>query len=252
MALARALVVLTALLLVTAAARGQLSKDELACQQAASKQAGTFLAKKIKCLVACDKQALKGKTAAADCVPPFGGTALECVTKTGTKALAAIAKACADACPACYAGGDCAARASALLAAIEERIDVVAPLVRCDDAASPDGLTKAEAKARQQVALVVGKFVTSSEKCLAKCRKAEGAGKLPPDVCVYGAESDATTIECLIKAATKAFDVLEDPELDAPECLAPELSFALPIASGLIEEFDPLIFCASPGSAFVD
>jgi hypothetical protein len=46
--------------------------------------------------------------------------------------------------------------------------------------------------------------------------------------------------------------VLEDPELDAPECLTPELSFALPIAAGLIEEFDPLIFCASPGAAFVD
>jgi hypothetical protein len=252
MALARWLAVSTVLLLVAAPVRGQLSKDELACQQAASKQAGTFLGKKIKCLVACDKQALKGKTPAASCLPPFGGTTLECVTKTATKALAGVAKACADDCPECYAGGDCDAGASALLAAIEARIDTVAPLVRCDDAASPDGLTKAEAKARQRVALVVGKFVTASEKCLAKCRKAEGTGKIALGACVYGAEADDDTIECLIKAATKAFDVIEDPELDAPECLAPELTFALPIASGLIEEFDPLIFCASPGGAFVD
>src|SRR5262249_28664525 len=149
----------------------QLSKDELACQLATAKQVGTFPGKKIKCLVACDKQALKGKTPAADCLPPFGGATLDCVGKTGTKALAAIAKACADDCPGCYAGGDCAASASALLAAIAERIDTVAPLVRCDDAASLDGLTRTEAKARQQVALVVGKFVTSSEKCLATCRK---------------------------------------------------------------------------------
>jgi hypothetical protein len=73
---------------------------------------------------------------------------------------------------------------------------------------------------------------------------------VPPGACVYGVEADAKTIECLIKAGTKALDVVEDADLDAPECLAPELSFALPIAAGLIEQFDPVIFCASPSAAF--
>src|SRR5262245_3267606 len=35
----------------------QLTKEERACQQAAAKQCPTFLGKKIKCLVGCDKQA---------------------------------------------------------------------------------------------------------------------------------------------------------------------------------------------------
>jgi hypothetical protein len=130
-------------------------------------------------------------------------------------------------------------------------IDGVAPLVRCDDAASPDGLTTTEAKVRQKVALAVGKFVASSEKCVAKCRKAEAAGKVPAGACVYLVGSDPKTTECLIKVGDKALDLLGDPELDAPECLAPELEFALPIAQGIIEDFDPRIFCASPSGAFI-
>ena len=50
----------------------------------------------------------------------------------------------------------------------------------------------------------------------------------------------------------KALDFVEDPELDVPECLAPDLTFALPIASGLIDDFDPVIFCGSPSGAFVE
>ncbi len=239
------------LAVVAAPAWAQLTEDEHACQQAAAKQSATFLGKKIKCLIACDKRALKGKVPAGDCLPPFAGTTLECVDKAEAKALGGMAKTCAVDCPECYAGGDCGAQATALIAGIEAEVDFVAPFVRCDDAASPDGLTKDEAKVRQKVAGVVGKFVVDSEKCLAKCRKAEANGKVAPDSCIYLAETDQKTIDCLVKAAVKGLDFLEDPELDAPECLAPELSFALPVASGLLAEFDPLLFCGSPSPAFV-
>ena len=251
MAFSQWLAATTVLTLAASPVPAQLTKEERVCQQAAAKQCPTFLGKKIKCLVGCDKQALKGKVPAADCLPPFGGKTLACVTTAATKALAGIAEKCADDCPECYAGGDCSTHASMLLAGIEAHVDLVAPLVGCDDAASPDGLTKNEAKVRQKVALVVGTFVAATEKCLAKCRKAEGEGKVAPGSCDYGAETDTKTIECLIKAGNKALDVVEDPELDAPECLAPELSFTLPIAAGLIEEFDPAIFCGSPSPAFV-
>jgi hypothetical protein len=40
---------------VSAPAWAQLSDEEHACQQAASKQSGTLATKTIKCLVACDK-----------------------------------------------------------------------------------------------------------------------------------------------------------------------------------------------------
>ena len=237
---------------VAAPALAQLTDDEHACQQAASKQSGTLAAKTIKCLVACDKQALKGKVPTTDCLPPLGGATLACADGARTKALDGIAKKCTLDCPECYAAGDCGAHAAALADDVGAEIAFVVPFVRCDNTASPDGLTAAEAKIRQKVALAVGKFVASSEKCVAKCRKAEAAGKLPPGSCVYLAETDPKTTACLIKVGDKALGLLEDPELDAPECLAPSLSFALPIAQGLLEEFDPRIFCGSPSGAFVE
>jgi hypothetical protein len=249
---ARSVIAVTLVVLVGGSARAQLTPAEHACEQEASKQSGTFVAKKIKCLVACDKQALKGKVDVADCLAPFGGTTRDCVSKAEAKLTGGIAKKCALDCPECYADGDCDAAATALAAGIEADIDFVVPVVRCDDAASPDGLTKDEAKARQKVALAVGKFLASTEKCLAKCRKAAAAGKIPATACVYGAETDQKTIDCLIKVAIKALDVVEDPELDAPECLAPDLTFALPIASGFVGDFDAILFCGSPGGAFVD
>jgi hypothetical protein len=237
---------------VSAPAWAQLSDEEHACQQAASKQSGTLAAKTIKCLVACDKQALKGKVPGGDCVPPFGGATLACVEGARTKVLDGIAKKCTLDCPECYEFGDCVAHAAALANDVGAEIAFVAPFVRCDDGASPDGLTTTEAKVRQKVALAVGKFAASSEKCIAKCRKAEAAGKVPAGSCVYLAQTDSKTTECLIKVGDKALDLLEDPELDAPECLAPSLSFALPITQGLLEEFDSRIFCSSPSGSFVD
>ena len=59
------------------------------------------------------------------------------------------------------------------------------------------------------------------------------------------------TVACR-SSGDKALDYVEDPDLDAPECLAPNLTFALPQVSGLIDQFDPLVFCGSPSAAFVD
>lgn len=241
-----------AVVTLAAAASAQLTREEHACQQAVSKQAGTFLGKKIKCLVACDKRALGGKVPPGDCLPPFAGATAACVAKAEVKALEGMLKKCGADCPECYAGGgDCGLHAGALVGGIEQRVDLVVPVVVCDDTGSPDGLTRDEGKVRQKVALVVAKFIAGSEKCLAKCRKREAAGTIDPGGCVANAETDPTTIGCLVEVGTTALEFLEDPELDTPECLQDELAFTLPIAQGLIGDFDPLLFCASPSAAFV-
>lgn len=244
-----------ALLLVAVAAfpaAGQLTADEVVCQQAASRELRVFVQKKIRCLVACDRKALRDKVPATECLSPFAGDTRACVDKAATKALTKMATGCADDCPECYADGDCGPHAAAILAEASGAVDFVVPLVRCNDAGSPDGLTKTEAKVRQQTALVVGKFINTYERCLGRCRKREAVGKAEAGSCTALEETDAKTVECLTKVVVKALDFLEDPELDAPECLEPELSFAAVTASGHIGDFDPRLFCASPGGAFLD
>jgi hypothetical protein len=252
MTLPRALLAVIAIVAASAPSRAQLTEGEHDCQQAVVKQGASFLDKKIKCLVACDKRSLKGKATDAECTPPYAGKTLECVSKVEQKAIGAIVKACDPDCPRCYANGNCSAFAASLIGTAEAEVDSVAPVVRCDDSGSADGLTKSEAMVREKVAITISKFVVSTEKCLAKCRKGQADGKIPPGACSYGSETDTKTIDCLIKAGGKALDYVEDPGLDAPECLEPNLTFALPQVSGLLEELDPVLFCGSPSGAFVD
>ncbi len=247
----RLLVVPVLLVLLATGAHAAPTKDEAACQQQAARQLGTAALKRIKCLVACDKQAQKGKVPGTDCLPPYAGATRTCVDVVGTKALGTIAKKCTLDCPECWSGGDCDAHTAGLLSTVTTVLDGVVPLVRCDDGASPDGLTKTEAKARQKVATTVGTYALGTEKCLATCRAGESSGKIPAGSCEGLESTDPKALACLIKVAIKAFDTLEDPDLDTPECLAPDLPFALPVLGGIVDDLDPQIFCASPSAAFV-
>ncbi len=240
-----------ALVLLATLAHALPTKTESACQQQAARQLGTAALKRIKCLVACDKQALKGKVPATDCLPPYAGKTQVCVDTVIAKADLAIAKKCDLDCPECWSGGDCEAHVPTLLSLVETTVDGVVPLVRCDDAMSDDGLTKTEAKARQKIAVAIGAYTLGTEKCLATCRAGQASGKIPAGACDGLGTTDPKGLACLIKVANKAFDALENPELDTPECLAGDLPFALPVLSGIIDDLDPDLFCASPSGAFV-
>jgi hypothetical protein len=239
------------LLLLSSPAVAIPTKDEAACQQQAARQLGTAALKRIKCLVACDKRALKNKVPAADCLPPYGSKTRTCVDTVIAKARIAIDEKCDLDCPECWSGGDCAAHVPSLLSLVETTVDGVVPLVRCDDGLSDDGLTKDEAKARQKVAVAIGAYTLGTEKCLATCRAGEASGKIPRGACAGLATTDPKGLACLIKVADKAFVTLENPELDTPECLASDLPFALPYLSGIVDDLDPALFCASPSGAFV-
>jgi hypothetical protein len=141
MTLSRSLVAVVLLAVASASAWAQLTEGEHDCQQTVVKQGAGFLDKKVKCLVACDKRSLKGKTMDGECEAPYAGKTLECVTKVEAKTLGIIVKQCGADCPRCYAGGNCTAFTNTLLAAVEAEVDIVVPLVRCDDSASADGLT---------------------------------------------------------------------------------------------------------------
>jgi hypothetical protein len=227
------------------------TKNEAACQQQAARQLGTAALKRIKCLVACDKQALKGKVPEANCLPPYAGPTRTCVDTVVAKAAVAIDKKCDVDCPECWSGGDCDEHVPGLLSFVETTLDDVVPFVRCDDAMSTDGLTKAEAKARQKIATTIGTYTLGTEKCLATCRAGQSAGKIPAGACDGLGTTDPKGLACLIKVGDKTFDALNDPKLDLPECLEDVAQIALPYVSGIIDELDPELFCASPSGAFL-
>jgi hypothetical protein len=105
-------------------------------------------------------------------------------------------------------GGDCAADATARVAATEGNVDVLRPLVYCDDSGSGDGLTKAEAKCADTVAKTLSNFAKKKLNCLSKCRKDEHKGKVPVGSCTPP-PSDPRASGCVAKEFSKAGTLID-------------------------------------------
>ena len=240
-------------------ATAQVTKDEFKCQQGTSKAVARFVGSKLKCVTKCEQNARKGKNPVADCAPPYAGTTLTCIRGTTKaaedKAKASMAKACAKDCPECYAGGDCAADATARIADAESQIDALVPSVYCDD---PDPLTKQEVACEDTVAKTAAKFEASTSKCYDSCNKALFDGDIPTGSCTPPAPTDTKTQDCITKAESKSVAAIDKkcgpPKGDVPECFSSSAtgSFVSGVAEAAVDAGVQATYCASPSGAFVD
>lgn len=207
-----------------------LSKTEVGCQATINKALPAYGKARTACIASCEKKTPHS----ADCRAPFGGKTLECVQKALTKVATAITKKCTssgnddDSCPECFESisGTCDAFGTAMTAKATALTDDLTSTVLCDDSASPDGLTKAEAKCQKTLIAAMTKFVASATKCATNCLKNERKGKTDGSCNPAGflnLAGDSKTVQCV---AFKAFFKLsaattkcEAPEGDAPECM---------------------------------
>jgi hypothetical protein len=233
----------------TSDAQSTLSKDECKCEVTTSKAQGTFAASKAKCLVKCQQGALAGKNPSTDCNAPYAGTTALCVQKAESKAITTESK-CKD-CPECYAGGNCATDAQTRTAQTETQVDLLGPVVLCNDTGSGDGFNKDEQKCEQNAALTLSKFAANKAKCYQKCRTAECAGKVPAGSCTPPA-SDPKTQECIAKAEGLCETNVAKKCTDAPECYPPTPGTAFCSAvESAVDSGDAATFCGSPSGAFL-
>ncbi len=241
-----------------------LTNDEAKCQQTTGFELGKSAFKQANSIVACDKAVQKGSVPETDCVPPYGGKTAADIAKNQDKAAAKIKKKCSDpelkgkdACPECapYGGTtqSCATNADAQVAAVAAVVDALVPLVNCDDAASPDGLTTAEAKCRQAMGKSGGKFAFKDANCLKKCRADIHAGKALPESCTLLpdgsiASPNANVAACRSKEEGKLVDQLTAMCADPPECVAANFApFPQVFVDAIKVEaaaFDPGTYCA--------
>jgi hypothetical protein len=243
---------------------GVLTADEAKCQQTTGFELGKLAFKAARSIAACDKSLQKGSVPAADCVPPYGGKTAADIASNEDKAASKIRKKCSDpeakgkdACPECapYGGAaqTCAANADAQVAAVLGTVDALVPLVNCDDAASPDGLTPAEATCRQTMAKSGGKFAFKDANCLKKCRAdiqsgkaAAGSCTLLPDGSI--ASPNSKVANCRSKEEGKLIDQLDAKCADPPECVAVNFGgFPQAFVDAIKSEvagFDPSTYCA--------
>jgi hypothetical protein len=219
-----------------------LTDDERACQQSTGKALGKLQSSLIKCLVKCDKGAVRGKNPDSDCTPPYGGATVDCLAKADAKATTAPVKKCTADCPDCYDGGDCTGYHELLRTLVAGAVNAGVPEIACDDSGSADGLTTPERACRQAVALQAAKAATKAVKCFGKCRMREASGKIPPGSCLPASLTDLETEACLDAALGKCVEKAEKKCPDPPECLG-DVFFPCWGPIGVVSGFDALVFC---------
>jgi hypothetical protein len=235
-----------------------VTDDESKCQLGTSLALGKFVTDKAKCITKCEQGARKALNPFTDCHAPFAGATLACVQRAESKAEGLEQSRCAKDCPECYTGGDCVADSAARVADAEAQVDLLTPLVFCDDSGSGDGLTAAEAKCMDTAAKTLSNFAKKKLNCYAKCRKAEHKGTTPPGTCLPATEEKAAA--CILKEETKAAflidkkcDAATNPKAEKPECHGAQTGATW---AGLVETAvdtgQPSLYCGSPSGAFLD
>jgi len=235
-----------------------VTNDESKCQIGTSLAIGKFITDKAKCVIKCEQGARKSLNPATDCDPPYAGATATCIGLAESKAESLEQSKCAKDCPECYTGGDCTADSSARVADAEAQVDLLVPLVFCDDSGSGDGLTGAEAKCQDTVAKTLSNFAKKKLNCYAKCRKAEHAGLSAPGSCDPPA-TDQNTIDCIDKEEAKAPFLIDkkcdsnvSPSADAPECYSMNGSGWVAVVESSVDAGQGNLYCGSPSGAFID
>ena len=235
-----------------------VTNDESKCQIGTSLAIGKFITDKAKCLIKCNQGARKSLNPASDCSPPYAGATATCVGLAESKAESLEQSKCAKDCPECYTGGDCTADSTARVDDAEAQVDILVPLVFCDDSGSGDGLNGAEAKCQDTVAKTLSNFAKKKLNCYAKCRKAEHAGTAAPGSCDPPA-TDQTTIACIDKEEAKTPFLIDkkcdsnvSPSADAPECYTTNGSGWMGLVEAAVDSGQPNLYCGSPSGAFIE
>jgi hypothetical protein len=255
-------VLIVAAVIAAGSARAQVTDAELACQASTAKAMGKFTAGRAKCILKCEQGARKERNPVSDCVPgSFGGATAVCAEAAEDKAAETEVKKCVKDCPECYDGdgmctpGDCACDSEELSEEVAAAIDLYAGLVYCDDSASADGLTPAEAKCQDGATKTLASFVVKRLACFQKCHQKVQKGDLPAGACTLPV-SDPDTVKCIATASTKAAATIDrvcaPPGGDRPECFgALDGTGWTSLIGSVVDGYDPEFFCGSPSGAFL-
>jgi hypothetical protein len=206
---------------------GSLVATEFRCQQKAATSSWKALAYEAACVATCSRRARAGTTPPADCASPFGHATAACVARAKEQAARRMCTACNADAPECYEAL-CPQLAGTKIATIGTEFDTrFLPALRCDDSGSADGLTTLEGICQDAVLNRLGRFVAWTAKCLAHCRKAEFAGRIPVGSCAPTSLTDPTgwTQACIDRISRRTVANIDARcsvgsafSGDAPEC----------------------------------
>jgi hypothetical protein len=191
---ALAALVLTALL-VTGGAAQPLPPDvtggEFNCMREVADAVSLSVKKRIACALRCAKSFYRGDVPASDCVAPYGGKMLECLTrfKGPDSRLAMTIQQCGNGCPDCWENGDCSTNGEATVRPVELAafVDQFIAAFMCEDASA----TKLEQQCLRKTMKEFPRMVEDVGECVDACALRARKGLTPYDQCFVTLGSEA-------------------------------------------------------------
>src|SRR5207244_4192638 len=93
-----------------------VTNSEFSCMRRVGDEAQDFVKKRLACVIRCTKNFWRGSVPESECVPPYAGKTLECITRYRgpQQRFADTVAGCSSSCPECWDPyGDCSASGAA-------------------------------------------------------------------------------------------------------------------------------------------
>jgi photosystem II stability/assembly factor-like uncharacterized protein len=252
-----------------------LTKDGFKCESTTGTALSKFAVAKTRCVQKCFATQRKTKGPYSDCVAPFGGATLTCITDPATgaeaKAGAAIGKACTarpDSCPKCFTPTTkCtdATTANPFVTSAESNLDLVGPQRYCLETGTGGPVTTpddAQAKCEDGLTKALTKFGSAKSKCYSTCDSLVFKGAISPLECNPPA-TDPATVTCVNTATGKATAAIGKvcfgaAPIETPPCYdgtvrRPNSAAGwVSLVETAVDSTIPTVACGSPSGAFLD
>jgi len=189
----RATALLTVALVTIAGAQPfepDVTNGEFSCMRNVSEESAKFIKKRLACVIRCTKNFWRGKVPESDCVFPYGGTTLECLTKFRGPVQGFVeAIGCSpSSCPECYENGDCSELGEGATRPEElgEFADAFVPGIFCAPAAATRPHQSCERKTAKEFVKMFADVQYCADLCLLRARR----GQTPYSECTSYPDSE--------------------------------------------------------------
>src|SRR5262249_6567243 len=145
------------------------------CMRRVADEAQDFVKKRLACVVKCTKNFWRGSVPASDCVPPYAGKTLECITRFRgpDQRFAEAIGACRTSCPECWdPNGDCSTSGAAATMPVDlgAFLDQYVAVLFCEFAVATRPEQTCERKTTKELSRMIANVGVCADGCALKAR----------------------------------------------------------------------------------
>lgn len=173
-----------------------VTNSEFGCMRRVADEAQDFVKKRLACVIRCTKNFWRGAVPESECVPPYAGKTLECITRYRgpEQRLTDTIDGCSSSCPECWdPSGDCSISGAAATrpGELADFVDQYVGALFCEFAVA----TRPEQTCQRKTTKELAKMVANVGECADTCALGARHGAFPYSECTQ--PSDSVIAACI-------------------------------------------------------